>query len=524
MNSRAVHIIPQSIILKIVMVAVLDIEALFAYQLIKVDVLPARFLLAIVLVIAVIDFGILLLLASRKGIQLIYLGLIAAVMVSSILVLGCFYLYSTNYTLSKISEIGTVYETYDVIAAKDGKYEEVEDIRGENVYIIDAESRSYTEAQGKLKTKANVNYLSKDSLSDISELYGSSEPWMSDNIVLLSDSNYDILCEEDKEFKKNTEIIYRIKIESKVNDHSSDINVTEDSFNIYVSGMDVWGDINRVARSDVNMIITVNPNTRQILLTSMPRDSYVALHQNGEMDKLTHTGVYGIDETTGTVEDWLGVHSDFYVKANFTMVRDLINAIGGVRVYSDYEFSSHLKDYHYVKGWNEMSGRAALYFARERKAFKNNDEQRVINQQRVVKAIISKATRSEVILTNYTEILKAISKYMQTDMPKEDMSALVKMQLDDMDTKWTINMSSIKGKLTQRGTWTMGPGRPLDVFITDEKSVKEAVRKINMVMYPENDEVVEIEDIKSDKDNLKPTDPITYTDRDGNVIGHSDNK
>ena len=157
MNSRAVHIIPQSIILKIVMVAVLDIEALFAYQLIKVDVLPARFLLAIVLVIAVIDFGILLLLASRKGIQLIYLGLIAAVMVSSILVLGCFYLYSTNYTLSKISEIGTVYETYDVITAKDGKYEEVEDIRGENVYIIDAESICFQEKNSRTAYSLGLN-------------------------------------------------------------------------------------------------------------------------------------------------------------------------------------------------------------------------------------------------------------------------------------------------------------------------------------------------------------------------------
>ena len=133
-------------------------------------------------------------------------------------------------------------------------------------------------------------------------------------------------------------------------------------------------------------------------------------------------------------------------------------------------------------------------------------------------------TRSEVLLTNYTEILEAVSKYMQTNMSRSDMSALVKMQLDDMDTKWTLNSYAISGYLTQRGTYSMGPRRALDVFITDEKSVTKAVSNINRVMYPEDDKPVKIKDTKSDKDNLKPTKPITYTDRDGNVIGHSDNK
>ncbi|MGX8773727.1 MAG: LCP family protein, partial [Bacillota bacterium] len=483
-ENRAIHIIPKGIILKIAILAMLAIEALFISQLVKVDVLPGRYLAVIIIALALIDFGILLLTSARKRTQLVYLGLISALILCCVLVLGSYYLYSTNYTLDKISKIGTVYETYDVVTAENGSYDDVKDLRKETVYIVNTDSKSYQEAQGKLKVKTSVEYETKGSLSDIGNLFADES--QADNLVFLSDASYDILCEEDKTFKKNTKVIYKIKVESKASDSTSDIDVTEDSFNIYVSGMDVWGDINRVARSDVNMIITVNPKTRQILLTSIPRDTYVALHQNGEMDKLTHTGVYGIDETLLTVEDWLGVHSDFYVRANFTMVRDLINAIGGIRVYSDYEFSSHLKDYHYVKGWNDMSGRAALYFARERKAFKNNDEQRVINQQRVVKAIIRKATRSEVILTNYTDILQAINKYMQTDLSREDMSALVKMQIDDMDKKWTIKTQSVKGDLTMKGTYTMGMGRDLLVSIPREKSVEKVKIGIDKTYHPEN--------------------------------------
>jgi len=524
-EKRKIHIIPDSSAMTVVGIVLLLFELGFLYLLLIVDVLPDRYLFAINAVLLLMGIIILVLLSSRRSTNLRYLGMISTTLVCIFSLMGFYYLANTNSTLSQITNIGAVMDTYDVVVRADSGFEDVSDIEGNNVLVINTDSKAYHKAQGKLKNKAAIEYDKVSSMADIEEnLIGDSSNIHS-NVAFVSDTQYDTYCEDSKSFASKTEILYKIKVKSSMNsDSASDLDVTEDPFNIYVSGMDVWGDINRVARSDVNMIITVNPQTRQVLLTSIPRDSYVALHQNGEMDKLTHTGIYGIDETLNTVEDWTGVHSDFYVRANFTMIRDLINAIGGIRVYSDFEFSSHLKDYHYVKGWNDMSGRAALYFARERKAFKNSDQQRVINQQRVVKAIIRKMTRSEVLLTNYTEILEAVSKYMQTNMSRSDMSALVKMQLDDMDTKWTLNSYAIGGYLTQRGTYSMGPRRALDVFITDEKSVTKAVSNINQVMYPEDDKPVKIKDTKSDKDNLKPTKPITYTDRDGNVIGHSDNK
>ena len=156
-------------------------------------------------------------------------------------------------------------------------------------------------------------------------------------------------------------------------------DITSEAFNIYITGIDMWNNEKGLdlERSDVNMIVTVCPQTRKILMTSIPRDTYVKLHTAGQMDKLTHTGVYGVDETLNTVEDWLGVDLDYYVKCNFSSVMKIIYAIGGIDVYSPKAFKSSISDYEYEEGWNYMGGKEALYFARERKAFNNEDDKRI---------------------------------------------------------------------------------------------------------------------------------------------------
>lgn len=252
-------------------------------------------------------------------------------------------------------------------------------------------------------------------------------------------------------------------------------------FNLYISGIDSRNGIEETARSDVNMIVTVNPQNREILLTSMPRDSYVHLHMNGELDKLTHTGIYGIDETIQTVEDWMGIEIDYYARVDFQMLVNLVNAIGGIDVYSDYAFKSAVTDWTYEKGWNHCTGKKALYFARERKAFKGKDQQRIKNQQIVLKAIFKKITSSKTLLLNYGDILKAVDGEMQTDMPMSMISELVRNQLETGD-EWTIKRQTVKGKMDQKGTWSMGPNRPLDVCIINEESLDKCVDRINAMM------------------------------------------
>ena len=291
-----------------------------------------------------------------------------------------------------------------------------------------------------------------------------------------------MICEEIDGFAKNTNVIYGTSVEVKSDDSSKKVNVTEDSYNIYISGIDVYGDIDQVSRSDVNMIVTVNPKTRTILLTSIPRDTYLPLHTYGAMDKLTHSGIYGIDETVSTVEDWLGVEMNYYVRINFSMLVKMVDAIGGIDVNSQYAFKSAVSDYRYSKGVNHLDGKAALYFARERKSFKDEDEQRIRNQQLVLKAMVDKISGSTALLTGYTDILDAVKGKMQTDLSDRDIAALVKMQLADPD-KWDIKTIVLTGEDSYEYTYSMGQ-RELFVSIPDEAKAEKAKKAINMVMYP----------------------------------------
>lgn len=483
-KKRRISILPRSNVLTAAMLAVIAIQEVFILLLMLLDILPAAYAAALLVVFLLINIGILkLLTSSKKGSNKRLLGLILIVFLVNIMLMGCYYLYNTVDTFEKISGDGKQTEQFHVVVLEDSKYEKVKQIEGETVYIVDTESKMHNEANERLLTKVNVVYEKEPDATAVSEHLIDSSGKMHDEIIFVSNANYEVLCEENKEFKKSTKILFTLSIAVKSDDFAKRINVTEDPFNILISGVDTRGGIEDVCRSDVNMIVTVNPETREVLLTSMPRDSYVRLHSYNQMDKLTHSGVYGVEETISTIEDWLEVDINYYYRVNFVMLVDLVNAIGGVTVNSDYAFKSAVSDYTYVVGENQLDGWAALYFVRERKAFEDEDEQRIRNQQIVLKAMLKKATQSKVILTNYTEILNAVEGSMQTNMSNKDISALVKMQLKDMN-KWIIKTVSVDGDDAYRGTYSMGMGRDLFVSIPKEESVEKVKKKIHQVMYP----------------------------------------
>lgn len=271
---------------------------------------------------------------------------------------------------------------------------------------------------------------------------------------------------------------------------NSGADITSEATNIYITGNDLWGDNDDdYKRSDMNMIVTINPKTRKILMTSIPRDSYVALHKNGEMDKLTHTGLYGVNETLNTVTDWLGYDFDYYVSVNFSAVVSVIDAMGGITVESPKNFKSAIADFSYVKGENHLSGIEALYFARERKAFtEEGDEQRVKNQQAVMTAMIEKLTSSKTLLANYNDLLDSMGDNLETNLSTKDMSAFVKMQLEDMDG-WEITQQEITGTGAMRTVASLSSAQKYSVQIPDEDSVEEAIDEIDKVMNPTKKEI-----------------------------------
>ena len=270
-------------------------------------------------------------------------------------------------------------------------------------------------------------------------------------------------------------------------------DITQEAFNVYISGIDQWT-VERgydLERSDVNMIVTVCPQTRKIMLTSIPRDAYVPLHRTGTMDKLTHTGIYGIDETLNTVHDWTGIDLDYYVKVNFNACVHVVDAIGGIDVKSPKKFKSKISRYRYKKGWNHLNGKQALYYARERAAFKGEDQLRVKNQQQVVEAVLKKMLSSSTLLTSYGEIMKTLGDEMETNMPQSDIEALIKMQLSDLGN-WDIESQRMSGEYVMDIVASMDPSNTYQVLKVDQKTFDECLEGIERTMNPTEEEIQEM--------------------------------
>lgn len=485
-KNKQKNIIPHKPILTAFMFLTLIVSILFMGMLVTVNAFPAKYM-AVLLALMVIALVLLIKLLNcrKEKTKQRKVGVVLSVFMIMCLCVGTYYLYSTYSMFNKISEEASLTEDFHVIVLADSNYEAVSDIEGKNVLVTVGESGTYKEAKGKLMSEAGVTYEEAGDYIAAGSKLIDEEGKVHDEIVFVSNTNYEVMCEEIDNFKKQTKIIYTVTVDIEANDIAKRVDVTKEPFNIYISGIDTFGSINKVARSDVNMIMTVNPVTKEILLTSIPRDSYLPLHTYGANDKLTHSGIYGIDETIATVEDWLNIDINYYLRVNFTTLVDIVDVIGGIDVESEYAFSSSVSHYSFIAGTNHLDGEGALYFSRERKSLSGGDNERVKNQQRVLKGIINKITTSPVILTKYTQLLDAVGDKMQTNMDDSDMSALVRMQIDDLGG-WTITTNSISGIGSMGPTYSMG-SRELYIMIPDAASVEAAQIEINKILYPQED-------------------------------------
>ena len=270
--------------------------------------------------------------------------------------------------------------------------------------------------------------------------------------------------------------------DSSVNNEKAVSDITRKPFNFVITGIDVDGTIDEQGRSDVNMVVTVNPSTHQILMTSIPRDYeiYMAEFDNA-MDKLTHTGFYGVGTTIAAEEQLLDTTANYYVKVNFTTVERFIDAVGGVDVESEYEFTPvKLKDWTVQKGMNHMNGKQALAFARERKAFPTGDNQRIKNQQAVFEALIRKATSSRTMILSYNKVLSSLRNYFEMSFSSREIRRLVKMQIAH-NPDWHIFKNTVVGGDGSLPTYSTG-GDYAYVMTQDEESIENAKTLINAVL------------------------------------------
>lgn len=468
------------IFFKIVFAIYIALSCIFFVYIISVNMLSTKYLVLLGIVDAIITgfvaFGII---KRHRKIALNILFTIIAVIIFVIYGFVFRYLSATMNFIGTMSEEIEETEEYYIVTLNNGKFNSIEEIAGKNLHVFSA-TQEYEDVKQDISSKVDVNFKEDESLIKLAQ---DILDWNS-YVALVSSSQYAMIKDEIEEFESKTKIIYTTthKISNTVEnvvDENSDQKVENGIFNVYISGIDTNGKITNVSRSDANIIATVNTKTHEVLLTSIPRDYYVPLHTPKVKDKLTHSGIYGINETITTVEDFMGIEINYYVRVNFTTLIKLVDTLGGIDVESDYSFTT-VQGYRYVKGTNHLNGNQALAFSRERYSFAAGDNQRVKNQQKVLEAIMKKVLNSTTILTKYTSILSSLSGSFQTNLSQDEISTLVKGQLDNMSS-WNISMNSLTGVGAMEPTYSAG-SQLLSVMIPNEDSIAEAKTKIETVL------------------------------------------
>jgi len=459
----------------------MGVSIVFLFNILNLELLPIKYTAILVAVFAIIT-GIVMLgisMGKKKSLIRRIIFLIIAIIAIVGYIFGMRYIDATVEFMDAMPEELIETEEYHVVTLNNATYLDIKSLDSKAIYCFTS-NEDYSDVKKDILKETKVTFENTDSLESISDslLLGKVDA------ILVSASQYGLICDYFTNFDNDTKIIYTAKHiikgnnASEINEEDSEYTIKKGKFNVYISGIDTDGDITNVARSDANILITVNTDTREVLLTAIPRDYYIPLHSNGQMDKLTHTGIYGIGETVSTVEDLLETDINYYVRVNFSTVIKLVDTLGGIDVKSDYAFK--LGKYKFVKGINHLNGEQTLVFARERKTFAGGDRQRVKNQQAVIVGIMDKVLNSTTLLTKYTELLEAMNGYFQTNIEQHEISKIVREQLNDMRA-WNINTISLNGSSTKDVTYSYG-NLYTHVMKPYEDTVIEAKTKINQVL------------------------------------------
>lgn len=453
------------------------ISFVFFTMLFQVSVLPMKYLLIVLGIYLLVVLGsVAILLIPKIKIKLKIVVEILSTIIIIFVSFISFYLYKTMDFMGNIKAKDYQIENYYVVVLKDSKYETLEDLKSKTIGLHRSNLESQKDAIETLNKK--LSYTDEE-YEDFMKL-GKDLLDKQVDAIYMNGSYLSILQEENESFEEKTKLLATIELQVKNETVKKDTNVTKEPFNIYISGIDTYGDISSVSRSDVNIIATVNPVTHKVLLTSIPRDYYVRLHgTTGYRDKLTHAGIYGIDMSITTLEDLLDIDINYYVRVNFTTLIELVDAVGGVTVNSDYNFTA-ISGEKFIKGDNILNGSQALAFSRERHAFIDGDRQRGKNQQKVITAIINKALSSTTLITKYTNILNSLQDSFQTNMDSNKIYDLVNMQLNKMPS-WQIESINLDGTGKSEFTYSYS-GQKLYVMEPDVSTVNAAQAKINEVI------------------------------------------
>lgn len=483
-----------AILLSIVMIVLM---AIFAYQLIKMDILPQNLFIPVILIFVLISLILILWInLMAHGVVSKVFAMIFVLLYTVSMGIGNFYVYKTDGFMQKVTDhkIGDVKNTVSIIVMDDSNIKDLSSLKGKKVGRLNNVDKVGTNKLLKsVKKKKGSNYFKTKkfdgALSEVEALYNGEI----DAMILNESYRGNVTSVEEYEhFSTETRVVYSTSYyTTKKNDSLVVSDITKNSFTILISGNDTTGDVSELSRSDVNMLVTINPKTSTILLTSMSRDTYVetvcdadgdTACPEGQMDKITHTGIYGLNTTRQTVEKFYDLKVNYSFRVNFTSVIDVVDALDGIDLNVEEGeqcdlFWANMKPGLPV-GLHHVDGETALAFARERKAYVDGDYQRVRNQQKVMQAIINRAISSSA-LVNYTSFINSLESAFETNMTYDEITDLIKYELQ-AKPDWKFETYQISGLGDELMCASLG--QAASVQVPDLNTVRIAREKIEAVM------------------------------------------
>ena len=500
-NKKSIGFIIFAIILSVILVV---FTGGLVYQIFKLQFLPDNILIPIILVLILLTLIFVLLINfSAHGLVSKILCSLMVVVLSAVYGLGNYYLYSTNTTLETVTDQGNkAKNTVSVVVLNSSGLENVNSLEGSKLGVLKTIGNEATKKSLTDFKKNNVTYTKKtydNMLGMLKALYDGEV-----DAIVLNEAYRSNVCdlEDYTNFNNDTKVIHKTVYYTKENSSSLAVSdITSKPFNILISGNDSFGSLDENSRSDVDMLVTINPVTSTILLTSIPRDSYVKEVCNdyacnyGVYDKLTHTGIYGVDTTKNTIENMLDIDINYVYRVNFTSMIDIVDALGGVDVtvpegmaVSKFYTNSNLEGVH--EGENRLDGKRALAYSRERKAYLDGDLQRARNQQQVLQAMFKKATSPEII-KNYTSLLKALIGAFDTNMTTKEITSFIKYQIQAKPS-WKFEQFVLKGDNDLKMSAELGS--EVSVVILYDSYINIAHDKIQAVLDGKSSDTVEADD------------------------------
>ncbi len=456
----------------VVTIATVIIGTAFLSYVIYSGLLPFKYILVLTVVLLAIFAAIWFLITKAKHVVLHIFGNILAALAICGCVFGAYSLFNGVNMLGQITSNATKKVSLSIVVLKDSNIKEILGINDKVVGAVSALDGKYID---KIKLDASIS----DVINSVSysSLVASLNSGDSD-VIILNEAYRGMLDEVAVGFSDYTRIIktYDFYEENSVVD---DVNGgISEPFNIYISGIDTYGDISTVSRSDVNIVATVNPLKHKFLLTTIPRDSYVTIPLGGanQKDKLTHAGVYGVDASIGAVENLLDTNIMGYVRVNFTSLIKIVDKIGGITVQNPISFHTD-SGQQFNSGAIDLNGADALTFARERHNLSGGDNDRGKNQQLVIAAIFEKVI-SPSIIVNFSSILGVLCDSIQTNLSDANISQFVGQQID-YGGGWERESIALNG-ISSTGVYPSYamPGYKLYMILLDKQSVESAQSKI----------------------------------------------